>query len=406
MKNNAIQRRSDALQKSTPRAIPLVLALSFLLFITNPFDSLEDEFVRYDADSMPSHYIAANITIYIYGGVHENDSIFRTNTLQRFGTGRFAYSVHDMASTCDNNSCNNRLDAQMNDITVDDYSSSSSPCLAISKHYGPRFGYCHHDALRCSHPQCKTMIEGDEMCKVANFDARQYYSADIPNSGYLPLGPRLDSWSALQLLQKSPEFFMKPPSSRRYAFNAIFSMVTSKGRRYLANQLNRTSVYNVTLPMYTSISGRWASMTEVDAVDTGIENKLNPLSYTEVLLDSIFTLSPAGHNPECFRMFEAVEAGSIPVLVKDDLYATTYAGGACLEPLQHWRDAPILVLDSWDDLYPTVVRLLGDLEALHKMQRDLGEWYEGYMRKIVRDFEDFLMTPIDSSVQANQTHAL
>ncbi|KAL7435658.1 hypothetical protein ACHAXH_005413 [Discostella pseudostelligera] len=198
---------------------------------------------------------------------------------------------------------------------------------------------------------------------------------------------------------------MKPPSSRRYAFNAIFSMVTSKGRRYLADELART-VHNYTLPIYTSISWRWASLTEVDAVDTGIKNKLSPHSYTEVLLDSIFTLSPAGHNPECFRMFEAVEAGSIPVLVKDDLYASTYVRGACLESLQHWRDAPILVLDSWDDLYPTVVRLLGDLEALHKMQRDLGEWYEGYMRKIVRDFEDFLMTPIDSSVQANQTHAL
>ena len=94
-------------------------------------------------------------------------------------------------------------------------------------------------------------------------------------------------------------------------------------------------------------------------------------------------------------MFEAVEAGSIPVLVKDDLYATTYAGGACLEPLQHWRDAPILVLDSWDDLYPTVERLLGDMAALDKVQRDLRAWYEGYMRKIVRDFEDFLMTPVD-----------
>jgi hypothetical protein len=183
MKNDAIQRRSDALQKSTPRAILLVLALSFLLFITNPFDSLEDEFIRY-ADLIPLPDIAANITIYIYGGVHENDSIFRTNILQRFGTGRFAYRVHDLETDCDNNSCNNHLDAQMNDITIDDNSSSSSPCLAISKYYGPHFGYCQHDALRCSHPQCKTMIEGDEMCTVANFEARQYYSADTPNSGY------------------------------------------------------------------------------------------------------------------------------------------------------------------------------------------------------------------------------
>jgi hypothetical protein len=378
---NSMQGRCDGLQKSIllPRSILKVLVLSFLLFITNPFSPLEDEFIsHYIADSLPSPDIAANITIYIPDGVHENDSIFRTNTLLRFGTGRFIYNFHELHPDCTR--------CEPSETNIDDY--PPGPCLGVTR------GILEKECYRCNYPsRCKRMIEGDEMCSRKDYDARQYYSADIPDNGYLPLGPRLDSWSALQLMQQSPEFIMKPPSSRRYAFNAIFSKGTGEGRRHLANHVLGMPAANLTMPIYTSVSRKWSSLTEVDTVDTGIANKLNPHSYMEVLLDSIFTLSPAGHNPECFRMFEAVEAGSIPVLVKEDLFVS--ASGACLEPLKHWRDAPILVLDSWDDLYPTVVRLLGDMAALDKVQRDLRSWYEGYMRKVVREFEDFMMKPVE-----------
>mmetsp|Transcript_9339 Transcript_9339/g.34253 ORF Transcript_9339/g.34253 Transcript_9339/m.34253 type:complete len:124 (+) Transcript_9339:578-949(+) len=37
--------------------------------------------------------------------------------------------------------------------------------------------------------------------------------------------------------------------------------------------------------------------------------------YQKLLLDSMFTLSPSGHSPECYRQYEAVDAGSIPVIV-------------------------------------------------------------------------------------------
>ncbi len=36
---------------------------------------------------------------------------------------------------------------------------------------------------------------------------------------------------------------------------------------------------------------------------------LEPDRYQKALLDSRFTLSPAGHNAECFRTWEALEAG-------------------------------------------------------------------------------------------------
>eukprot|EP00579_Thalassiosira_antarctica_P016089 CAMPEP_0201933366 /NCGR_PEP_ID=MMETSP0903-20130614/31418_1 /ASSEMBLY_ACC=CAM_ASM_000552 /TAXON_ID=420261 /ORGANISM="Thalassiosira antarctica, Strain CCMP982" /LENGTH=137 /DNA_ID=CAMNT_0048473285 /DNA_START=68 /DNA_END=478 /DNA_ORIENTATION=- len=119
--------------------------------------------------------------------------------------------------------------------------------------------------------------------------------------------------------------------------------------------------------------------------------QLNTDSYIEVLLDSVFTLAPAGHNPECYRLFEAVEAGSIPVLIKNDLYAKQRSQYSCKESLHHWYDAPILVLDSWNDLFPTVERLMGNLEALDEMQIKLHMWYDDYMHKVVGDFEEFMV---------------
>lgn len=327
-----------------------------------------------------------NITIYIRDEVNEHDSTFRTNLLQRFGTGRLNYHVHGVMAACDNNSCN-----AQETVTTDHYSSAStSPCLAVSKHASPT-SYCDHATLRCSYPRCKTVITGDEYCKLTMFDVRHYYShnANDHHQIYLPLGPRYDSWEALQLIKQSPDFVNKPPSSRRFAFNAIFTLQTNLGREILANRLSKVKTHNGnnnSLPIYTAFSRRWSAIDEVKNVDA---NKLNPQSYMEVVLDSIFTISPAGHNAECFRLHEAVEAGSIPVLIKEDLYSSS---GDCVEPLHHWQDAPIIVLNSWDEVSLMVDVLLGHgIEWLDQMQQDLREWYDGHMRKVVREFEDYLM---------------
>lgn len=38
-------------------------------------------------------------------------------------------------------------------------------------------------------------------------------------------------------------------------------------------------------------------------------NRLSSSEYRSTLLDSTLTVCPGGHNPETFRMFEALEAG-------------------------------------------------------------------------------------------------
>jgi hypothetical protein len=97
-------------------------------------------------------------------------------------------------------------------------------------------------------------------------------------------------------------------------------------------------------------------------------------------------------------MYEAIEAGSIPVFVHDDMYITEQnMDHPCLETLHHWYDAPVLILDSWNELFPIVERLLDDLVALDEIQKKLSIWYDSFMRRVVRDLEDFMIEPLVST---------
>ena len=119
--------------------------------------------------------------------------------------------------------------------------------------------------------------------------------------------------------------------------------------------------------------------------------QLDTDQYVQVLYDSTFTLTPAGHNPECYRIYEAIEAGSIPILVHDDLYITDEKQHVCVGALVHLYDAPRGVLESWNELSSTVEGLLKDTVELNAMQDRLTLWYETYMKKVVANFEDLMI---------------
>ena len=106
----------------------------------------------------------------------------------------------------------------------------------------------------------------------------------------------------------------------------------------------------------------------------------------------------------CFRKYEAVEAGSSPILARDDLYGSHHPTlthpdlpHSCAGAMVHWFGAPIVVLNSWDNLYPTVERLLADPMGLDDLQHKLRHWYDEYMRGAVAKFEDVLLDPSSST---------
>ena len=117
------------------------------------------------------------------------------------------------------------------------------------------------------------------------------------------------------------------------------------------------------------------------------DEALRPELYQATLLDSVFTLSPSGHNPETFRIFEAAEAGSIPIVDNATAYyaasTATTAPVACSDP---WRPflasgAPFVWVQTWDRVEETLKALRAEgPAAAARRQSKLREWYAAFMR--------------------------
>ena len=110
-----------------------------------------------------------------------------------------------------------------------------------------------------------------------------------------------------------------------------------------------------------------------------------PGVYRQVLLNSSFTLCPQGHNPETFRIFEAIEAGSIPIVVLDEFYQRH----ECSHSFKPFIDsgAPLVYLNSWTDLFRFLAEVQNEPEKLVEMQANIMAWYSLYLHKVADTFE-------------------
>ena len=93
----------------------------------------------------------------------------------------------------------------------------------------------------------------------------------------------------------------------------------------------------------------------------GFAGGFGPLSYGSLLSNAVFALIPGGNSPETVRLYDALEAGAIPIMLKSPY---VFAPDALNSP-------PIILLDSWEDL-PMVCDEYSDLksaETLKKLDR-------------------------------------
>jgi len=100
--------------------------------------------------------------------------------------------------------------------------------------------------------------------------------------------------------------------------------------------------------------------------------------YLYLLANSRFAVSPEGHNPNTYRISEAVESGSTPILVASaggcyenwaGLYGHFSAGGTRYSWIPR---APFLMLSNWSDLGGALRAKMKDNSDATK---DLLEWY-------------------------------
>ena len=91
--------------------------------------------------------------------------------------------------------------------------------------------------------------------------------------------------------------------------------------------------------------------------------------YKMKLLNSIFTLAPAGENPETHRLYEALETGSIPVMkrISNDSFDFITHG---LGPI-----VPFPILNSWVDFLPMLEHYREHPVELDHLQQAIVNWW-------------------------------
>lgn len=122
----------------------------------------------------------------------------------------------------------------------------------------------------------------------------------------------------------------------------------------------------------------------------GRRRAVDPRSYQGMLRDVVFVPSPAGTSTECYRTYEALEAGAIPVV------ATSY--------YHRWFDAPFPVVDgAWThDSVRNLFSLLRDPAKLEDLAAQCQEWWSRLKASLPNQVRDLIYSqqiPADEEEQ-------
>lgn len=120
-----------------------------------------------------------------------------------------------------------------------------------------------------------------------------------------------------------------------------------------------------------------------------------PLSfenYLEEMAEHKFALSPRGWGPDCYRTWEALYVGTIPIVRRGQAGELRFnrrsKGGSQLDRL--YEDLPILVIDEWEEiteefLHKKYDEILSKNYATEKLF--LEYWYD-VIKKVQSDFRE------------------
>ncbi len=217
------------------------------------------------------------------------------------------------------------------------------------------------DMLNESRPNVIGMYHmGDEKiranyswCLTADLIFRNYYSAKllstVPKLRYIPIGMKTGFFPIVQ------ETLVRA-SKRQINCNFIGSL---RGDRLtMIQEIKNHSA----LHCYLHYKMAWAS-----------RQGLSPIKYRQILTQSTFTFAPHGNNPESMRIWEAMEAGSIPVYTLWDKADLEF--NSIFKP-------PYVVAKTWKKATATVAALLGNPAQLDQMQQDVKLFWKEYKDNI------------------------
>ena len=119
-----------------------------------------------------------------------------------------------------------------------------------------------------------------------------------------------------------------------------------------------------------------------------VEKYNNITKFEDVLNNSIFTLCPRGTSPTSFRLYEAIESGSVPIYISDEFWLP-------FENKINWNEFCIFINPNEINQIPTVVDSLIESSKYKEMAKKGKEVYENFFtmekisQEIIRIIEDY-----------------
>ncbi len=109
------------------------------------------------------------------------------------------------------------------------------------------------------------------------------------------------------------------------------------------------------------------------------ENMVKHDEYIGSFLDSVFIPCPGGQNPETYRLYEALECGCVPIVVRepgDELY---------VEMLK--KNIHLLAVSSWEEAFLLMNQLYNDKNLLETYRNNLLIGYRLWKEKLIQEIK-------------------
>eukprot|EP00051_Salpingoeca_urceolata_P030529 m.492757 g.492757 ORF g.492757 m.492757 type:complete len:683 (+) comp34009_c0_seq1:317-2365(+) len=323
-------------------------------------------------------------------------SLFHTCRLTRF-SDRFNYRVFDLRHQMTQDEVLQAFLPQHRGLRLMVYNSCCTngttlqhwpprSLLVVAGDESARWGFAHHNGRNWWGPHGphgplpsdgnRTMI----MPKNVNPWFKQYFSSQhVEQYGntvrFLPLGSRLEF--------PEPRDSFKPATDRKYLYS-FMGAPTNHVRRRLKEILTDDNSLNKA-KRFLHLADKWSTDPN-DPTNTYI----NSTQYHHIMSESVFTLCPKGQSVEQYRVYEALECGSIPVFC--------YEGKLLAERMPpEFLESPMLFVDSWDNVTAAMKAVADNGAELLRRQAAVSQWYKAYMRAKIIEVEDALLGTIEKN---------
>jgi len=109
---------------------------------------------------------------------------------------------------------------------------------------------------------------------------------------------------------------------------------------------------------------------------------LSQRDYTEMMSNSMFVPCPKGMNDETFRLYEALESGCIPLVIKTPENEAWF----------RWVSSkiPLLPITSWEDAVRLMTTLMMNQRRIEVYQEELAKAWKKWVEEVCSDVETWL----------------